>query len=212
MSTAAPAQEATAVSQIMVIPREALDRIVPPFQGYRTAHEGVLGSILNSGHVRFMPRPEMENDPSYKQLIPYLVLMHGDDDGRHVFAYRRTPKGGESRLHGRRSIGVGGHISPLGGSLWEVYEASLERELDEEVAFSEPRRTLAMVGLLNDDSNPVGAVHLGIVHVVVLPGPSAKSKEEDLADDGFYRVPDLVADRDNFETWSQLVLDDMATR
>ena len=103
-------------------------------------------------HGRFEPRPAMEADPSFKQIIPYLVLRDGD----RYFLMRRTRAGGDVRLHDRWSIGVGGHLNPGDEDL----DGGLRREWSEElVADFVP--DFRFIGLLNDDTTPVGQVHLG---------------------------------------------------
>ena len=115
-------------------------------------------------HGRYLERAVAEEDPSHKQLIPYVVVR----DAERVFLMHRTDAGGDPRLHGKASIGVGGHLNPvdegedalMAGFLREWAE---ELEADWEPAFQ-------LIGLLNDDSNPVGAVHLGVVFEVQADG------------------------------------------
>jgi len=109
--------------------------------------------------ARFEPRGQMEHDPSWKQIIPYLVLR----DGRDYYLMRRTRAGADRRLHDRYSIGVGGHINPGDGGLL----GGLRREWQEELeADFEPE--FRLVGLLNDDATDVGSVHLGVVFLANL--------------------------------------------
>src|SRR5207245_7179115 len=111
--------------------------------------------------LSFRPRAEVETDPSYKQIIPYVVLRSGN----LVFHYTRGQKGSEARLRALRSLGVGGHISEVDVSLFgDPYRSGLAREVAEEVHLDSPY-TERCVGLINDDRTPVGRVHLGIVHV-----------------------------------------------
>src|SRR5262249_31186008 len=151
--------------------------------------------------LRFLPRAEAEEDPSFKQLIPYLVLRHGGQ----VFYYRRRG-GGESRLLRKRSIGLGGHVTDADGPVAEAYRAGLLRELTEEVELAGGYRERC-VGLINDDGTPVGQVHLGIVHVLDLDGDGVCLREEALAEAGFATVAELRADLAAFETWSRFLLE-----
>jgi predicted NUDIX family phosphoesterase len=154
--------------------------------------------------AHFMPRAKAEDDPSFKQLIPYVVLRFGDQ----IFHYRRGKKGSEQRLHALRSVGVGGHINPVDGAGFDgVYSAALVRELNEEVALPPGPPRLQPLGLINDDSTPVGQVHLGVVHLLDLDAPSVQSREAALADAGFSTVAEMWKDRDGFETWSRFVLE-----
>ncbi len=189
---------------VMVVPGAELDRI-GRFHGFSTDAERYLDALLRPEHVRFKSRGEVEHDPSLKQIIPYVVVR----SGQAVFAYRRGKSQGESRLHSLRSIGIGGHVEERdaeGRPSRAGYEIALQRELDEEVTIASPGR-LRLAGLINDDSTPVGAVHLGVVHVLELDEPEAKAREDGLADAGFYEVPAIVADRASFETWSQFCID-----
>jgi predicted NUDIX family phosphoesterase len=156
---------------------------------------------------RFLPRARAEDDPNFKQLIPYVVLRH---QGR-IFRYRRGSKGTEARLHALRSIGVGGHINPADGKDFDgMYHAAMLRELREEVELPAGPQRLEPLGLINDDSVPVGRVHLGVVHLLELTTPDVRSREAALAEAGFASLVELVADRDAFETWSRFVIDELA--
>ena len=158
----------------------------------------ILAAALAS--ASFRPRAEAEDDPAWKQLIPYLVLR----DGERVFLMRRTRAGGDARLHERFSIGVGGHVNPGDDSL----ESALRREWREELdAPFDP--DLRLVGLLNDDSDPVGAVHLGVVYVADARGRPAAIRETEKLSGGFAWPAAVRAVRDRMETWSSLLVDDL---
>lgn len=193
--------------QILVIPQSLIDSI-GTIDGFEPDVDKFLKPILASDQLSFQPRGAMEVDPSFKQLIPYVLLESTSGDGQvQLFTYTRGGGGGESRLHAKRSIGIGGHISQedaVGDG--DPYTNGMQRELTEEVhletAYQEKR-----VGLIYDPSNEVGQVHLGVVHVFQLDRPAVSSKEDDLADGGFVSVASLKQDRDRLETWSQLALD-----
>ena len=123
--------------------------------------------------------------------------------------YRRGGGSGEKRLLKKGSVGIGGHIND-GDGLGEAFDAAsyqraLMRELMEELVISSAfvERPLA---LLNDDSNPVGAVHLGIVHQCQISSPEVSANEEAIAELGFLSLEELAARHDQLETWSQLVV------
>lgn len=151
--------------QILVIPAATID-LLGTFEGFQADVERYLQPILTSGELSFRPRSEMEQDPSFKQLIPYVVLQWKDAAGiTHVFNYTRGSGQGESRLHAKRSIGIGGHISAedaAGGS--DPYRTGMQRELEEEVQL-ESEFEESCVGLIYDPSSEVGRVHLGIVQI-----------------------------------------------
>jgi predicted NUDIX family phosphoesterase len=186
---------------VLVVPRED----VPGFQGFLPVDRKTVLGLAGQG--RYMPRAAAEADENFKQLIPYAVIMA---DGQ-VFKYRRGVKSGESRLHGLISVGVGGHISSDDATLFgEVYDDAFARELFEEVIMSEVV-TDTVCGLINDDSNAVGRVHLGVVHLLTLASPQVRAREKALIDSGFVSVDDLRAKYDELETWTQICLDNWAS-
>jgi len=189
--------------EVLVVPRALLDEI-GDFQGLMTdGIEAAIARLLDPANHFFMDRAAAEEDPSHKQLIPYCVIRCG---GR-VLNYTRGKSGGEGRLHALRSVGVGGHINPVdtgdGRTGPEAYQAAVERELDEELVFDVPH-TNRIIALLNDDSNPVGQVHLGIVHLIEIESDAVHSNEDALADLAFTPLAELNGGLyDRLETWSQ---------
>ncbi len=176
------------------------------FQGFTANTARYLDTLLDPAHTRYLPRTQMEQDPAYKQLIPYCIFQHTAQDGRPwLFHYRRGTKQGESRLHSKRSIGIGGHISTVDLGDHSPYEVGMKRELEEEVVIDSPF-TQQCVGMINDDENEVGQVHLGIVHVLDLERPHVRSRETDISESGFSLAEDLVTEIHEFETWSQICL------
>ena len=114
-------------------------------------------------------------------------------------------------LRAKRSVGIGGHIASTDGEYGDdvSYESGMRRELAEEVAIG-GTWTARCVGLINDDATPVGSVHLGIVHILELERPEVASRESELVECGFDTLEKLLADRERFETWSQIALDALA--
>jgi predicted NUDIX family phosphoesterase len=182
--------------RVLVIPRASIMGD-PGWRGIRT--EDLDGfEALVSGEGRFRPRAEVEVDPSWKQVIPYLVLR----DGPRYFLMRRTKAGGDARLHDLWSIGVGGHLNPGDGDL----AGGLRREWREEVrAAFEP--DFELIGLLNDDSTDVGSVHLGAVYVADARGRPVEIRETDKLAGAFAEPADVAAVVDRMETWSALVFE-----
>ena len=189
--------------RVLVVPGAEFDRL-GRFQGFSSEAERYLNALLVPQFATFRPRSEVEDDPSFKQIIPYVVFR---SEGS-IFCYTRGG-GGEARLRRRRSLGVGGHVAEAdadGRGTFDAYEMALRRELDEEVAVESPG-TLRLVGLINDDSTPVGRVHLGAVHVYDLDRAAVRPLEADLADAAFIPLESLRNDWDAFETWSQICID-----
>jgi predicted NUDIX family phosphoesterase len=190
---------------ILVIPESAIERI-GTIQGFEADVDRFLHPILSSDQLSFQPRSQMETDPSFKQLIPYVLLEWTDADGMtQLFTYTRGGGGGESRLHAKRSVGIGGHISREDASDGDPYLTGMQRELSEEVQLNSSYQEFRD-GLIYDPSNDVGKVHLGVVHRFVLEQPNVTSNEADLADGGFVNVGELFEEFERLETWSQLVL------
>ena len=199
-------QATTEEEHILVVPESEIDRI-GRIDGFEADVDRFLQPILQSDQLTFQPRSQMETDPSFKQLIPYVLLEWTNDAGEiHLFAYTRGGGSGESRLHAKRSVGIGGHISredAAGGA--DPYSTGMHRELCEEVIL-ETQYTESRVGLIYDPSNDVGKVHLGVVHRFTLHSPSVTSNESDLAEGGFVTVASLRQQMDRLETWSQLAI------
>jgi predicted NUDIX family phosphoesterase len=190
------------VEHVLVVPT-LLFHEIGHFQGFNANVEPYMETLFDPMHTRYLARPEAEEDPSYKQLIPYCVFRCGDD----AFFYTRGSAQGEGRLHAKRSIGVGGHISTLDrDSSDEPYLAGMARELDEEIEI-ESGYSEQLVGLINDDETEVGKVHLGVLHIFELDEPKVRPLEESMIDTGFAPITDLLRDIDQFETWSQIALE-----
>jgi predicted NUDIX family phosphoesterase len=196
------------VEQILVVPTPVFHRL-GHFQGFCADADRYLSEMLKPENVSYRPRPEMEKDPTFKQLIPYCIFRHRDAAGQtHLFQYVRGKGQGEGRLHSKRSIGVGGHISSDDAAphvTTDPYREGLRRELAEEVHIDAPFAEQC-VGLINDDESEVGKVHLGVVHILDVERPAVRSREVDLIESGFRPVNELLADLSGFETWSAICL------
>lgn len=193
------------VEQVMVVKTE-LFRQCGYFEGFCDQPNRYLGTLLDANNTQYLPRDQMELDPSYKQLIPYCIFQFFDPQGEvSLFQYRRGSGQGESRLHKKRSIGVGGHVSTLDSDQHAPYRIGMQRELDEEVEI-DAEYADQLVGLINDDQNEVGQVHLGIVHLFTVSQPNVVARETDIIEAGFLPVANLMDQFDEFETWSQICL------
>jgi predicted NUDIX family phosphoesterase len=186
--------------QVLVVARDA---IPGGCDWYGLRSEGAAEAVVTLERLgRHEPRARMERDRSFKQIIPYLVLR----DGPRWFLMQRTDAGGDVRLHGRYSIGIGGHLNPgddgiLGG---------LRREWSEEIvaAFIPDFR---LVALLNDDTTDVGAVHLGAVYLADASGRTVAIRETDKLAGRFVDTAAVVDVADRLETWSRLVFEGLAS-
>jgi len=174
--------------------------------GIRPAGEADLAALIRR-EGSFRPRPEVEADPAWKQVIPYPVLRDGDS----WFLMRRTKAGGDARLHDRYSIGVGGHVNPEDGGLDGDLTVALEREWHEEliVDFVPAFR---FVGLLNDDTTTVGQVHVGLVYEGDAAGRPVAISETDKLSGAFVSAAEVAAVTDRLETWSRIAFEWLAAR
>lgn len=192
--------------QVLVVPAQLL-RKLGYFQGFSRQVDRYLAELLSPVHTTYRPRREVERDPSFKQLIPYMLFAHTDASGsRLVFQYTRGTCQDEARLRRKRSIGIGGHISILDAPEADVsYWQGMQRELAEEVGLDAPY-VEKCVGLINDDETDVGRVHLGIVHLFEVERPAVHPREAEIVESGFRPVSELLDNLDGFETWSQICL------
>jgi predicted NUDIX family phosphoesterase len=120
--------------QVLVVRRSLLDEI-GNFVGIRTAGlEDAVGRLLDPSNHFFIDRAAAEEDPTHKQIIPYCVFRCGD----RILHYTRGKAGGESRLHAKISVGVGGHVNPVdmgeGRTGADAYHAAVTREIEEELS------------------------------------------------------------------------------
>jgi len=192
---------------VLVIKRTLFDQL-GSFQGLTFEPEKYLDAILSRGNNFFLRRAPAEKDPGHKQIIPYVLLAC---DGRVLF-YVRGKKAGEQRLVAKGSIGIGGHMNESDESLFALdaaaYRAGVEREVGEEIEIKTDFED-CIVALLNDDSNQVGQVHLGVVHVFKLAEPKVEKREAMITNLAFLTKDELLARRDSLETWSQICLDSL---
>src|SRR6187402_1422870 len=193
--------------EMILVVRRALFDQLGAFQGLNFDVDRYLPALLAKENNFFTPRPPAETDPSLKQIIPYVILMH---EGR-ILHYVRGKKAGEQRLVSKGSIGIGGHMNPDDEDMFssldlDHYQASVDREVGEELKLG-TRYTNRIVALLNDDSNEVGKVHLGVVHIFKLAEEKARKRESVITEAGFIPIAELKQRQDALETWSQLCID-----
>ncbi len=194
---------------ILVIKRELFDKL-GAFEGFQPDVQRYLDAILAPGANFFLPRGAAETDPTHKQIIPYSIFHHR---GKYI-VYTRGGKSGEKRLMAKQSIGIGGHINPHdereGTLARTTYLNGVEREIDEELRIA-GTHTQRVIGLINDDSNEVGQVHLGVVHLFDLESAAVESNEDAIQDIGFRTLPELV-ELESLETWSRICVEHLAGR
>jgi predicted NUDIX family phosphoesterase len=184
--------------QILVVER---DLLFPEgaWHGIKKVDGDQYLNIINQ-HKQFLPRSVMETDPRYKQIIPYLVFKH---DNRY-FLMQRQAKASETRLQNKFTLGIGGHIRQEdlcdGASIFDWARREFYEEVDYQGSFS-----LQSLGILNDDSNPVGQVHIGFVFIITGDSDQIKVKSE-LKSGTLVTLQECKNFYDRLETWSQLVV------
>jgi predicted NUDIX family phosphoesterase len=190
---------------IMVVRRSLLEEL-GLFQGLNFEVQRYLPALLARENNFFTPRPPAETNPELKQIIPYVLLVH---EGR-VLHYVRGKKAGEQRLVAKGSVGIGGHMNDGDEGLFTMddaaYREAVQREIHEELNI-ETKFTNHIVALLNDDSNAVGQVHLGVVHVFKLETDKVSKREQMITNLEFLTRDELLARRENLESWSQICVD-----
>jgi predicted NUDIX family phosphoesterase len=195
-----------AEEEVLVVQRKVFDE-AGAFNGLALDTQKYLDKLFVQGVPRFMPRPKAEKDPSFKQIIPYVIMgCYGK-----FLTYVRGKKAGETRLVAKRSLGIGGHINPVDWTLFsaepfKMYLEAVAREVNEEVNV-QSAHTDKIIALLNDDNNEVGQVHLGIVHLWTLDEPKVERREQMITQMEFMSITELQKVRDTMETWSQICLD-----
>lgn len=200
--------------KVLAIPRALIESTVGVVDGLVLYPDPYLKMIRHKS-TRFLLREPAETDPNNKQIIPYILIKRGDS----LFVHYRNKKGGESRLADKASIGIGGHINPVDDVIFthqRNYSAFLngtKREIEEEIKISNvtSKPPVHFVGIMNDDSTPVGSVHLGFIGVMILP---VKAKVETLCESltggKFVRIKDLREpthpDFPKLENWSKIII------
>lgn len=189
---------------ILVIKREYLIHEDEDWHGIRTENLNRYLNIINT-KKEFMLRSLAENDPSYKQIIPYLIFMYEE----RIFVMQRTANASESRLQNKYTIGIGGHIRQEDIKNNDLF-AWANREFHEEVLY-EDTVTIETLGALNDDTNEVGRVHMGFVFLLNGTSDAIRIKSE-LKSGSFMSLDKCIEMLPCFESWSQIVLQELRER
>ncbi len=191
--------------RVLVFPVQIIVRL-GYFQGYTFGIQKYLPTILDPNNNSFMDRVRAEQDFLHKQLISYVILRFGD----LVYNYVRGEQIFEDRLVAKRSIGLGGHIEPKDNSLPSfnkmLYYEAAKREVSEEVELKSDY-VERIIALVNDDSDEVGKVHFGIVHIWDLDEPKVKQRENKITKGGFATIDTLNKEYNQLESWSRITLE-----
>lgn len=193
--------------QILVVNRKELfNNEENHFYGFIQKNDEKTKKIIDTFEsYEVKRRGDMEEDPSYKQLIGYVLLK--DANTNEVLVYKRLVGGGEVRLHGKASVGIGGHMNEVEGkTIFEMLKINAARELNEEVGVSEEEalNNLHFIGLINDDKTEVGQVHVGVVYECKVDKSKVEVKEDDTLVIKWMTANE-AKEEENYETWSEFL-------
>lgn len=191
--------------RVLCFERKLLEQL-GVFQGISLDTEKFMPVVTAPANTLYLNRSEAEVDKRYKQLIPYVLILCGDK----ILRYRRGKGGGEKRLHGLFSVGIGGHISEEDNGLFANacgYQEGMRRELMEEVAIDEINETA--VGLINDDSTEVGYVHFGVVHILRVTSEDVAGEDSGIVAPEFISIAEAMKDPESYESWSRFCLQNL---
>ena len=208
MRETAESPKSTRMEFVWVVPRSVLFPEATPHGllalEAQELEDRYLGPARDQGF--FIERRYAEEHPEFKQPIPYVAVCREDQ----VLCLTRLSTQGEQRLHGKRSIGVGGHINPCDQDEGDLFASACERELHEELVLPETALDLTPVGLLNDDTTAVGAVHVGLVYRLDASSIEVAIRETSAMAGDFESLGTLqdlaCSPEPPFETWSTLLL------
>jgi len=192
-------------AELVLVFKTELLRELGSFQGFNTGHEKYLNRIIDDKSYFFMPRNDVESNLDYKQLIPYVIINFKDK----ILYYIRGKGSGEKRLNSLGSIGIGGHINYNDFTLFktdrDAYFGAVEREVFEEIEIKSDFES-KIIGVLNDESNQVGKVHFGVIHLWKLNNPVVNKKEKDITKICFKTPFEIRKEVDKLESWSKICI------
>ncbi len=174
-------------------------------KGLIKENSDVLKVVIQNG--LFRKRSELEEDPSFKQIIPYAVISNQES----FYLFNRTSGQTEKRLHNKFSLGIGGHMNP--GNSKESKEKylinELKRELFEEVNLLNTCliEDIAFIGFINDDTIPVGRVHIGLLFIIHISNKDVDINETDKMTADWIDKADLAEFYEGMETWTKIAFD-----
>lgn len=194
--------------QILVVKRDTLfDAEANAFNGFISKDDNRYKEIVKTfGAFDVKRRGDMEEDPSFKQLISYCIIANEDE----TLVYKRLEGGGEARLHGLLSIGVGGHMNDVAEkeTIEDKLRVNASRELEEEVGLSKDDvKNIEIHGLINDDNNEVGKVHIGLVLKIDVDKDKIVNGEADTIELSWVKN-DVLETMSPYESWSDLIIRD----
>ena len=206
---------------VFAIPTVELWNLIPyKEKGLIPGNSDVLNRIVQNG--LFRKRNELEEDPSFKQIIPYAIISNKDPERNGIrrsqsfYLFKRTSKQTEKRLHNKFSLGIGGHMNPdKSKEPKEQYLIDeLKRELFEEVKLLNACliENIEFIGFINDDTISVGRVHIGLLYNIHVSNKDVYVNEEDKMTADWVEKSNLAEFYERMETWSKISFDDYIKR
>ena len=188
------------MEKVMVVPADVINTVIKDHGLIRENTVDIMKIIKENYY--FMPRDIAENNRDVRQIIPYVVVVCQDN----VFTMRRLKKQFEKRLHGKVSIGVGGHINDIEPSdKNDVIMTNLLRELNEEINIKKISN-LEFIGIINDLSTEVSWYHIGLLHILNTDMNVTVAEQEKM--EGKWIERKALSDiKNDMETWSQIALE-----
>ena len=200
---------------VFAFPKDGLWKLMPYKTGLIKENSEVLKKIVQNG--LFLRRSELEEDPSFKQIIPYAIISNKEPERSGVrqsqsfYLFKRTSKQTEKRLHNKFSLGVGGHMNPNDSmeSKEQYLIDELKRELYEEVKLLNGCliEDIEFIGFINDDTISVGSVHIGLLYNIHVSNKEVYINETDKMTADWIDKPNLAEFYDGMESWTKITFD-----
>jgi predicted NUDIX family phosphoesterase len=192
--------------RVLSFKRELFEKL-GVFQGISLEVGKYLPVVTAPANTTYLDRNAAEQDRHHKQLIPYVLIICNDK----ILRYRRGKGGGEKRLHGLFSVGIGGHISDVDEGLFSNagYQEGMRRELIEEVDIADAKEVA--VAVINDDSTEVGYVHFGVVHIMPVDNEDIAGRRSGILAPEFVPIVEATKDLSEYESWSRFCLEHLDT-
>lgn len=184
--------------QIFVVKRTQLFQKDTAWHGLKA---GDMQTYLEraQNHQEYIARSHAELDPTYKQIIPYLIFTHNNK----YFLMERSAQASEQRLKSKLTLGIGGHVRQEDITSSHLFDWA-RREFHEEVSYA-GNLTITPLGIINDDSNPVGEVHIGFALLLTGDSDNIAVKSE-LKSGTLMTLEEISLVQDRLESWSAFVL------
>ena len=184
------------MEKVLVVPTSTLASYLGNKSFINESIEDIV-HVIEKEHL-YVDRDYAEYAKEYKQIIPYVILT----DGRNIFLTQRLKAQTEKRLHGKCSIGLGGHINPSEESTSDVILEGMKRELYEEVGLENIIKQKC-VGIINDLSTDVSNYHIGLVYFLHVSS-NVQVKETNKMTGKWASAEEISDVYDYLESWSQI--------